>query len=68
MLGSEPVAVDRLIRLIGLPRAAEEHMKHIKPEERVVLENYSAGINKVVENIVVYPTEFQITWNSFEPW
>ena len=33
-----------------------------------MLENYAAGVNKVVENIVAYPPEFQITWSSFEPW
>ena len=43
-------------------------MKHIKPEDMTVLENYSAGINKVLENMVVYPPEFQITWSTFEPW
>ena len=68
MLGPEPIFVDRMVRLFGLTRAVEVHLKNIKPEDEVVLENYSAGINKVVENLVVYPPEFQITMNTFEPW
>ena len=43
-------------------------MKHIRPDEQVLLENYAAGINKVVDNLVVYPPEFAVTWSTFEPW
>lgn len=43
-------------------------MKNIDKVDLILLENYAAGINKVVENIVVYPREFQITWNEFKPW
>ena len=61
MVGPDTIPIDTFVRLIGLPRAADEHMKHIGSKEAMVLENYAAGINKVAENIVVYPTEFQIT-------
>ena len=33
-----------------------------------MLENYSAGINKAVENMEVWPPEFYVLWNKFEPW
>ena len=68
MLGPDPLGVDRFIRLVGVPRATDAHIKAIAPEEEVLLENYAAGVNKVVESMVVYPPEFQITFNSFEPW
>ena len=68
MLGPDTVIIDRFIRLIGLTRATDEYMKNIKQEDSDMLENYAAGINKVVENIKVYPPEFQFTWNSFAPW
>ena len=58
MLGPDCIPVDRLVRTIGLPRMTAEHMKHMIPEEQVALENYAAGINKVAENMVVYPPEF----------
>ena len=68
MLGPDTVLVDQLIRLLAGPRATERHLKHIRPDEEVLLENYSAGINKVAENLVVYPPEFAIVWSNFEPW
>ena len=58
VFGPETVAVDKYVRLIGLPRAIEEHMKHIKQADIDLTSNYAAGINKVVDNIVVYPPEF----------
>ncbi len=44
-------------RIVSLPK-----------EEEAVFLNYAAGINKVVENIKVYPAEFSILFTSFEPW
>ncbi len=33
----------------------------------MILENYAAGVNKVAENIQMYPSEFYIFWKDFEP-
>ena len=60
--------VDQMMRVFAITRATERHMKHIRPDEQVLLENYAAGINKVVDNLVVYPPEFAVTWSTFEPW
>ena len=68
VLGPDTVVIDRYIRLIGLPRAIDEHMKHAKQDDLDVMINYAAGVNKIVENMVVYPPEFQLLWKSFEPW
>jgi len=68
MLGPDPIPVDKAIRLMGLPRAVEEHFQNIREDERVNLLNYAAGINKVAENLAVYPLEMVITQTSFEPW
>ena len=37
-------------------------------EESSIYINYANGINKVVENIKVYPMEFHVLMTSFEPW
>lgn len=32
------------------------------------LELYSQGINDFVKNIRIFPIEFYVLWNEFEPW
>ena len=68
IFGAETVIIDKFIRTIGLTRGLEAYMETISQEDLDTFSNYAAGINKVVENIVVYPPEFQILWSSFEPW
>ena len=58
VLGPSTVEVDRYVRLIGLPRAIDEHMKNVRQDDLDVMINYAAGVNKVRENIIVYPAEF----------
>jgi len=43
-------------------------MQTLDPLEHSILTNYAAGINKVVEELKIYPFEFQLLWTSFEPW
>ena len=43
-------------------------MNNLSKDEEAVFINYAAGINKVVENLKVYPMEFHIMMSSFEPW
>ena len=57
-----------MIRLFELNRACDEHLKTIPQGDLDMLENYSAGINKAVENMEVWPPEFYVLWNKFEPW
>lgn len=68
LIGSEGLQIDKYIRKIGITRATEARIASLPKEEEVVFLNYAAGINKVVENIKVYPAEFQILFASFEPW
>ena len=68
IFGAETIPIDTFIRTIGIPRAIEANMKSIDQDDLDAFENYAAGINKVVENIVVYPPEFKLLWNSFDPW
>ena len=68
IIGSGGVQLDQYIRLIGINRAIEDRMTKLSSEEKAVLTNYAAGINKVADNIKVYPVEFYLLWSSFEPW
>lgn len=36
--------------------------------DRLMHENYAAGINKLVESIHVYPLEFYMLWTDFKPY
>ena len=68
LLGPEGFEIDRLMRSVGTQRTTQVMLEHLPEEELVFLENYSAGINKVVNNVVVYPPEFQLFATDFEEW
>jgi len=64
----ETVQLDKYVRTLGIPRMAEKYMLEIEEDDLLILENYSAGINKLVEGIHVYPLEFYMFWQDFEPY
>lgn len=68
LVGSLGFEIDRLMRLMGLPRAAELFIEKLPKEELIFLENYAAGINKVASNVKVFPPEFNLFWVDFAPW
>ena len=68
IIGSKGIYLDQYVRLIGIKRAIEDRVTKLSSDEMVVLTNYAAGINKVAQNIKVYPLEFYLLWSSFEPW
>ena len=68
MIGADGVPLDTYIRKVGITRATKERYESLTSEEQTVLQNYANGVNKVVDNIKVYPAEFQFLMTSFEPW
>jgi hypothetical protein len=40
----------------------ESYVALVSDDERLILENYVAGVNKVAENLHVYPLEFYMFW------
>ena len=66
-LGVETLPLDKYIRTLGIPRMAEKYMRTIDDKNRVILENYANGINKVFEQKQVYPIEFYILSHDFRP-
>lgn len=68
LLGSDGVSIDKYIRTIGIPRAAQHQWEVLDLESKTLLENYANGVNKVIENVVLYPIEFNLMWSTPETW
>lgn len=66
LIGPPGLAIDKFIRISGMPRAARSVVDALPEYERVLLENYCAGVNKIAKNLKVYPAEFYLTMTSFE--
>lgn len=67
IIGSETLAIDKYTRLIGINRMTDKYLAEVSSADLLVLENYAAGINKVVEQVQAYPIEFYVFWTEFEP-
>lgn len=68
LVGHGGIEIDKYVRTIGLPRAARMTWDQLSLDNRALLQNYANGVNKVGQNIALYPVEFDITWTNFEPW
>lgn len=67
IFGKETLSVDKYVRTMGVPRMVENYLAIISDEQRLIVENYVAGVNKVAENLHYYPLEFYMFWQNFEP-
>jgi hypothetical protein len=47
-----------MVRMLGILRSTEAHIENMSLADKVSMENYAAGINKVAEHLIVYPPEF----------
>ena len=68
LIGSDGVGYDSYVRTIGVLRATDARLQSITSEENAAYLNYAAGINKLVEQMEIYPHEFHVFFTSFEPW
>jgi penicillin amidase len=66
--GSEGLAVDRLVRTLGLRRVAEGEEADLDPALRVLLEAHCAGVNAAAGAAEALPFEMQLLRLDFEPW
>eukprot|EP00347_Sterkiella_histriomuscorum_P009270 403341851 len=66
--GKDSIMVDQTVRMVGISRIARAHLENLGDEDREILELYAQGINDFVKNIKIYPIEFYVIWNNFEPW
>jgi penicillin amidase len=66
--GADMLGVDRLVRTLGMQRAAVREVDVISDRLRGRLDAYAAGINAAIECSAALPIEFQILRLEPEPW
>jgi penicillin G amidase len=66
--GEEGLAVDRLMRTLGLRRIAEREEAQLEPAFRARLERYCAGVNEAAHRAPAPPFEHQLLRLRFGPW
>ena len=69
IIGARTVAIDRVMRTLGLYRLAEESWRRLSGPTRAALEAYAAGVNAYLETRSgALPPEFMFLAFSPEPW
>jgi penicillin amidase len=68
MAGEEGLAVDRLMRTLGIRKIAEREEAALDPELRAHLERFCAGVNAAARDAKALPLEMQILRQEFAPW
>ena len=66
--GELGVPSDRLMRTLGLRRAAEREAGQLSPEMRSQLDALCAGVNAAAAEARPLPLEFQVLRRGFDPW
>jgi penicillin G amidase len=66
--GRPALPVDRLMRTLGIRRAAEREAAELDPEVGAALDSFCAGVNAAVAEAGALPPEFQLLRTGFEPW
>ena len=67
-IGDKAYDTDRLMRTLGLGRAADRAVSLTDPETRGLLEAYAAGVNAYLASKPVLPLEFHVFGIDPEPW
>ncbi|HET7590863.1 MAG TPA: penicillin acylase family protein [Solirubrobacterales bacterium] len=68
LAGEEGLAVDRLMRTLGIRRTAEREEAELGPQLRARLERFCAGVNQAAADARAMPFELQVLRQGFEPW
>jgi len=68
MAGAEGLAVDRLIRTLGIRRVAEREEAALDPLLRARLERFCAGVNAAADAASAPPFEMRLLRLGWEPW
>jgi penicillin G amidase len=66
--GPEGVPVDRLMRTLGLRRAAEREGVALEPALRAPLQSFCDGVNAAAAGAKAPPFEMRLLGLEFEPW
>jgi len=68
MAGEEGLAVDRLMRTLGIRRIAELEVAELEPELRAQIERFCAGVNCAAADARALPFEMQVLRLGWKPW
>src|SRR3954447_23215232 len=68
MAGEEGLAVDRLMRTLGIRRIARREEAELDPVLRAQLERFCAGVNQAAADARALPFEMQVLRQRWEPW
>src|SRR5262245_61962464 len=68
IIGRGALETDRLMRTLGLRRAAQANHAHLDGDTRATLDAYAAGVNALLATRPVLPPEFLLLRVRPEPW
>jgi penicillin G amidase len=68
MAGEEGLAVDRLMRTLGIRRIAQREEAELDPALRTQLKRFCAGVNQAAADARALPFEMQVLRLGWEPW
>jgi penicillin G amidase len=68
MAGAEGLVVDRLMRTLGIRRAARAEVAALDSELLAYLERFCAGVNAAAADARALPLEMQVLRLRWEPW
>lgn len=66
--GASTLASDRLVRRVGLNRAARRDAQTVSGAEGELLAAYARGVNEGVRHLRALPPEFALLGDEFAPW
>jgi penicillin amidase len=66
--GPAGLAADRMVKRLGLERAARDDLANMAPDVRAMFEAYAAGVNAFINSNPDLPPEFGLTGITPEPW
>ena len=66
--GGDALPSDRLMRRVGLARAARRDVTQLPAASREMLDAYARGVNAGVATLPALPPEFVFLGDTFEPW
>ena len=66
--GADGLAVDRLMRTLGICAAAEREAAALDPDVAAVLTRFCEGVNAAAESATALPFEMQLLRLEFQPW
>ncbi len=68
MAGEEGLPIDRLMRTLGIRRAAEREAATLDPELLALLERFCEGVNAAAADAKAMPFEMQLLRLAWKPW